>query len=242
MIKRQMVKNIILILSLVLILGLVACGSQKSGEMVEKQTAAEVKTTETTEAGKTEDPKALMPSDEATTTDAKKEASEAESTEGQESPESKESADSTDAAASGSPSKDSDSTLKTDKELLINKGIELLVVENGEVKHEPLEVNFMTWLAEQDQPVFVDFWAEWCGYCIQAAPFIEELAKEFSGQALVVKIDVDQDWQLLNELKIMSLPTFMCYVDGEMSGMLLGYAPTLEPQIRGLIESALAAD
>ena len=187
MIKRQMVKNIILILSLVLILGLVACGSQKSGEMVEKQTAAEVKTTETTEAGKTEDPKALMPSDEATTTDAKKEASEAESTEGQESPESKESADSTDAAASGSPSKDSDSTLKTDKELLINKGIELLVVENGEVKHEPLEVNFMTWLAEQDQPVFADFWAEWCGYCIQAHNLLKN-PKEFSGRHLLSRL------------------------------------------------------
>ena len=82
-----------------------------------------------------------------------------------------------------------------------------LVVDQGSVKKEPI-ADFNKFIAAADKPVFVDFWAEWCPPCRLAAPFVEQLAVEYDGRAIIVKIDVDQAMALASQYKAQSIPQF----------------------------------
>ena len=58
-----------------------------------------------------------------------------------------------------------------------------------------------------DKPVLVDFFAEWCGPCKMIAPVIEELATEYEGKAVIVKVNVDDEPELAKRFGVMSIPT-----------------------------------
>ena len=70
--------------------------------------------------------------------------------------------------------------------------------------------------------IIVDFWAEWCGPCRMVAPVIEELAKEFQGNVVFGKLNVDENRQTATRFSIMSIPTLIVFQNGEEKRRLVG--------------------
>ena len=66
-----------------------------------------------------------------------------------------------------------------------------------------------------DKPVLVDFWAPWCGPCRAMTPLVEKLAGEMGDQAVVTKLNTDENPNIAAELGITGIPTFMVFKSGE---------------------------
>ncbi len=75
-----------------------------------------------------------------------------------------------------------------------------------------------------DKPVFVDFWATWCGPCRMVSPIVEELSKEYEGKVDFVKVDVDQNRELTRENNISSIPTLAIFRNGQVVAQTAGAA------------------
>ena len=74
-------------------------------------------------------------------------------------------------------------------------------------------------------PIHVDFWAAWCGPCQMAAPELELLAQEMSGQALVIKVDTEAEPSLAAQFRIQSIPNFHVFHHGNLIHQQAGLAP-----------------
>lgn len=74
-------------------------------------------------------------------------------------------------------------------------------------------------------PVIVDFFATWCGPCKALAPTIDELSEEVAGRAAVYKLDVDQSSDIARRYGVMSVPTIICFENGEVKNQTLGAQP-----------------
>lgn len=82
--------------------------------------------------------------------------------------------------------------------------------------------NFESEVLKAEQPVMVDFWATWCGPCKMVSPLIDELADEFAGRAKVGKINVDEQMELAERYKVMTIPTVMIFKGGEIVDKSVG--------------------
>ena len=71
-------------------------------------------------------------------------------------------------------------------------------------------------------PVFVDFWAEWCGPCRMVSPVVEDLANEYDGKVKFVKVNVDQAGQLASRYNVFSIPTLVLFKDGKVVSQQVG--------------------
>jgi len=68
----------------------------------------------------------------------------------------------------------------------------------------------------------VDFWAPWCGPCKMQLPIIEELSTELEGQAVIAKINVDEEPELASQFGVMSIPTLIMFKDGQPVDKMVG--------------------
>jgi thioredoxin 2 len=74
---------------------------------------------------------------------------------------------------------------------------------------------FARTIAESEVPVLVDFYADWCGPCKMMAPFVDELARERQGTALVAKLDTDRSPGTGSQFNIRSIPTTIVFRGGK---------------------------
>ncbi len=98
-----------------------------------------------------------------------------------------------------------------------------------EVTHKKVtpvnETDFDSAVLQSEVPVFVDFYADWCGPCNMIAPTIEALSDEYEGKVKFVKINVDNNQQLAMKYDIMSIPTGMLFENGIVKDSLIGAYP-----------------
>lgn len=81
--------------------------------------------------------------------------------------------------------------------------------------------NFNEEVLESKVPVLVDFWATWCGPCQTMGPLVEEIAEE-RADIKVCKLDVDQEPELARQYRVMSIPTFLVFKEGEVAKRDMG--------------------
>jgi len=87
------------------------------------------------------------------------------------------------------------------------------------------ESDFDSTVLRSEVPVFVDFYADWCGPCRMIAPTIESLSEEYAGKVKFVKINVDNNQELAMKYDIMSIPTSMLFENGTVKDSLIGAYP-----------------
>ena len=90
------------------------------------------------------------------------------------------------------------------------------------------EKNQSEWVYEGDKPALIDFYADWCGPCRQAAPILEELAKEYEGKIYIYKVDTEREQELAAVFGIRSIPAFLFVPQEGRPTMSNGIAQTPE--------------
>ena len=88
--------------------------------------------------------------------------------------------------------------------------------------------------ASQEVPIIVDFWAPWCGPCKQLGPILEKVVSEAEGAVRLVKIDIDQNQQLAQQLRIQSIPAVIAFYQGRPLDAFQGALP--ESQLKDFVK------
>ena len=99
------------------------------------------------------------------------------------------------------------------------------------------DADFEARVIQAGKPVLVDFGAEWCHPCRKLDPLVEELATEWAGRLDVLKLDVDESAQSAMRFGVMSVPSLILFVGGEVKERLVGFQP--KARIQNVIEPHL---
>ncbi len=75
---------------------------------------------------------------------------------------------------------------------------------------------------DSGKPVVIDFWATWCGPCIKLGPVVEELAAKYADNAVVGKLNIDENDEIASEYRVRNIPTVLFFKDGELKDRSVG--------------------
>jgi thioredoxin 1 len=103
---------------------------------------------------------------------------------------------------------------------------------------EVTDQNFQSEVLDSDQPIIIDFWAEWCAPCRQIAPIISELAEEYGDRVKIVKMDIDAHPNTPGQYGVRAIPTILAFKNGQVVEQLQGARPKAD--FKKMVEGLLA--
>jgi len=89
------------------------------------------------------------------------------------------------------------------------------------IKHITSE-NFESDVLKSDEPVLMDFWAEWCGPCKMLAPILDQIADEYKGRLQIAKLDVEESQAIAMQFGVRSIPTLILFKGGVVEAQHVG--------------------
>ena len=84
------------------------------------------------------------------------------------------------------------------------------------------KANFEQEVLQSDLPVLVDFWAYWCGPCMAQTPILNEIIMEHPNLMKICKVNIDEEFQLVGDYQIFSIPTLLFFRNGKLLKKLVG--------------------
>ncbi|MGI9334360.1 MAG: thioredoxin TrxA [Gammaproteobacteria bacterium] len=101
--------------------------------------------------------------------------------------------------------------------------------------HHITDDTFEEDVLKSDEPVLVDYWAEWCGPCKAIAPIVDEIAQEYAGKLKVAKLNIDENPSTPPKYGIRGIPTLMLFKAGNVEATKVGAVS--KSQLAAFIES-----
>jgi thioredoxin 1 len=80
-------------------------------------------------------------------------------------------------------------------------------------------------IMSSDKPVLIDFWAPWCGPCRMQGPIVEQVSEEMGDDAVVAKLNVDENPEIASQFSVMSIPTLVIIKSGKVVEQKVGVTP-----------------
>ena len=103
--------------------------------------------------------------------------------------------------------------------------------------HYVTDDTFEAEVLQSQQPVLVDYWAEWCGPCKMIAPILDEIAKDYAGKLKVTKVNIDDNQATPAKFGIRGIPTLMIFKNGNVEATKVGALS--KSQLAAFIDSTL---
>ena len=108
---------------------------------------------------------------------------------------------------------------------------------NDLIKHVS-DASFEADVLKAEQPVLVDYWAEWCGPCKMIEPILDEVATGYKDKLQVAKMNVDENREIPAKFGIRGIPTLMIFKDGQLAATKVGAMS--KSQLTAFIDQQLA--